>query len=544
MPDPAAQAYRADILAIDDTPENLQLLSQLLTDRNYKVRSVTKGKTALRAAQAAPPDLVLLDINMPEMGGYEVCEKLKAHKQTQDIPVIFISALGETLDKVRAFQVGGVDFVTKPFQVEEVVARIETHLQLCALRLQLQAQNQQLQQEIRDRKLAQETFTKAFRASPSPIAITTLAAGRFLEVNPSFLRLSGYGRDEVIGYCLHELDLGLDINRYRAGLAELQEAGVLHNRELELRTKTGESRTVLLSVEMIELQGHPCALTIANDITERKRLENEFISIVSHELKTPMNSLIGALDLLGTGQLGALTDKGQQMVTMAINNAERLIRLVNDILDLERMKFGTLALHPKACQLPDLFEQAATIMQTMAHQANVTLVVEPIDITVWVDGDRIQQLLTNLLSNAIKFSPSGGRIWLTAQLQDDELRSGPPPSMSDRPTSQPPAMSPTKPSSSLQEGALSTPRSYLLIAIRDQGRGIPPDKLHLIFERFQQVDASDARTKGGTGLGLSICRQIVQQHQGQIWAESTLGQGSTLNVLFPLDNLRQQSSDS
>ena len=151
MTDSAVKPYQADILAIDDTPENLQLLSQLLTDRQYKVRSVTKGTTAIRAAQAAPPDLILLDINMPEMGGYEVCEQLKADDRTAAIPVIFISALGETLDKVRAFEVGGVDFVTKPFQVEEVLARIQTHLQIRALQQQLQTQNEQLQLEIRDR---------------------------------------------------------------------------------------------------------------------------------------------------------------------------------------------------------------------------------------------------------------------------------------------------------------------------------------------------------------------------------------------------------
>ncbi|HEY9888187.1 MAG TPA: adenylate/guanylate cyclase domain-containing protein [Candidatus Obscuribacterales bacterium] len=155
MTDFVAPPYRADILAIDDTPENLQLLSQLLTERQYKVRSVTKGTTAIRAAQAAPPDLILLDINMPEMGGYEVCERLKADDRTRDIPIIFISALGETLDKVRAFEVGGVDFVTKPFQVEEVLARIQTHLQLRALQRQLQTQNEQLQQEIRDRLAAE-----------------------------------------------------------------------------------------------------------------------------------------------------------------------------------------------------------------------------------------------------------------------------------------------------------------------------------------------------------------------------------------------------
>ncbi|HEY9887006.1 MAG TPA: ATP-binding protein, partial [Candidatus Obscuribacterales bacterium] len=450
----------------------------------------------LRAAQAAPPDLILLDINMPEMGGYEVCERLKADDITREIPVIFISALGETLDKVRAFEVGGVDFVTKPFQVEEVIARIETHLQLCRLRRQLQAQNVRLQQEIRDRKHAQETFTKAFRASPSPIAITTLEGGRFLEVNPSFLQLSGYTRNEVIGYRLDELNLGLDMERYRHGRDQLEQAGALHNWEFELRTKTGERRTVLLSVERIELQGYRCALAIANDITERKRLENEFISLVSHELKTPINSMIGALDLLGTGQLGTLSDRGQQLIDMAIHNAERLVRLVNDILDLERMQAGTLTLHPTLCQLPDLFEQAAALMQATAQQAQVTLVIDPVDVALTVDGDRIQQLLTNLLSNAIKFSAAGGTVSLSARLEAD---------------------------------------TRLHITIHDQGRGIPADKLTLIFDRFQQVDASDARAKGGTGLGLAICRQIVGQHQGQIWAESARGEGSTFHVVLPLN---------
>lgn len=178
MIDAVAKTYRADILAIDDTPENLQLLSQLLTDRQYKVRSVTKGTTAIRAAQAAPPDLILLDINMPEMGGYEVCEQLKADARTREIPVIFISAMGETLDKVRAFEVGGVDFVTKPFQVEEVLARIKTHLQIRALQQQLQAQNKQLQQEIRDRLKAEAALEQEREKSeklllnilPQPIA--------------------------------------------------------------------------------------------------------------------------------------------------------------------------------------------------------------------------------------------------------------------------------------------------------------------------------------------------------------------------------------
>ena len=517
MPNPTDQPYRADILAIDDTPENLQLLSQLLTERHYKVRSVTKGKTALRAAQAAPPDLILLDVNMPHMNGYEVCEQLKSIEQTREIPVIFISALGETLDKVQAFQVGGVDYVTKPFQVEEVLARIETHLQLRSLQRQLQQQNAQLQQEIRDRQLAEEKFTKAFRASPSPIAITTTHQGRFLEVNPSFVQLTGYSREELLGHCAADLNLGLSQRTYDVAIAELMRTGILHNRELELRTKAGSLKTVLVSVELIELEDQPCALTIANDITERKRLENEFISLVSHELRTPINSLIGALDLLATGQLGALTEKGRQIIDVAINNSERLIRLVNDILDLERMQSGMLTLHKRICNVDDLMNQAQAAMLPLADQAQVQLVVEPMDLTIAVDYDRIQQLLTNLLSNAIKFSPSESTIWLRSNIINTA-------------------------SPLVAYDPLPNASSCLHLTVQDQGRGIPTDKLHLIFERFQQIDTSDARTKGGTGLGLTICHQIVDQHGGRIWAESTLGQGSTFHVLLPLQPVLEVNS--
>ena len=132
---------KADILVIDDTPENLALLSQMLMEKVYKVRSVTKGSTALRGAKAAPPDLILLDVKMPEMNGYEVCQYLKADKRTQNIPVIFISALGDVFDKLKAFQAGGVDYITKPFQVEEVLARLDTHLTIRNLQIKLEEQN-------------------------------------------------------------------------------------------------------------------------------------------------------------------------------------------------------------------------------------------------------------------------------------------------------------------------------------------------------------------------------------------------------------------
>jgi PAS domain S-box-containing protein len=154
-------SFKGDILVIDDTPDNLRLLSTMLTERGYKVRKALSGQMALRSAQTVLPDLVLLDINMPEMNGYEVCTQLKADEQTRDVPVIFISALDDVWDKVKAFTVGGVDYITKPFQREEVLARVENQLKLRWLTLQLVEQNARLEQEIGERQAALRDRIKA-----------------------------------------------------------------------------------------------------------------------------------------------------------------------------------------------------------------------------------------------------------------------------------------------------------------------------------------------------------------------------------------------
>ena len=487
---------KADILAIDDTPENLALLSQMLTEKGYKVRSVTKGSTAIRGAKAVPPDLILLDVKMPEMNGYEVCQQLKSDDCTRDIPIVFISALGDVFDKVKAFQVGGVDYITKPFQVEEVLARLDTHLTIRNLQIKLEAQNNQLQREIAEKTAAQDKFAKAFRACPNPIAIASCQSGQVLEVNKSFLQMSGYKATEVINRNLEQIYSDSALKVYQQALNKSDSQGFVRNLELEFTTKSGQVKTVLLSMELIELDGNKCTLQILNDITERKRLENEFISLVSHELRTPMTSTIGALDLLNSGQLGTLSDRGRQILQVAIRNSERLIRLVNDILDLERMKSGKITIEPEQINLESLLIQATETMQAMAAKAQVQLLLEPCNVSIALDSDRILQTLTNLISNAIKFTEPGGRVKLKASIKG----------------------------------------SYCQISVQDTGRGIPEDKLESIFERFQQVDASDSRSKGGTGLGLAICRHIVEGHKGKIWVESVLGKGSVFYVNLPWEN--------
>jgi diguanylate cyclase (GGDEF)-like protein len=152
---------KGDILIVDDTPNNLRLLSTLLQNHGYEARSVLSGEMALRAARSAVPDLILLDISMPLMDGYEVCRELKAHADTREVPVIFISAFNEAMDKVRAFEVGGVDYITKPFQWAEVLVRVENQLKIRSLQTQLLAQNAQLQQEVKERLKAESALQAA-----------------------------------------------------------------------------------------------------------------------------------------------------------------------------------------------------------------------------------------------------------------------------------------------------------------------------------------------------------------------------------------------
>lgn len=153
--------YKADILVVDDKPDNLRLLSTMLTEQGYKVRKVISGELALKACQIMPPDLILLDINMPNMNGYMVCQKLKSSSETQDIPVIFISALDDVLDKVEAFAYGGADYITKPFEIQEVLARVKNQLTIRQLQKKLQLQNDLLSQEIKERQRAEAELQKA-----------------------------------------------------------------------------------------------------------------------------------------------------------------------------------------------------------------------------------------------------------------------------------------------------------------------------------------------------------------------------------------------
>lgn len=283
----------------------------------------------------------------------------------------------------------------------------------------------------------------------------------------------------------------------------------------DFRTRRKDGQEVDIVWASIQLSDGK-RISIGRDITHRKQLDqmkDEFISVVSHELRTPLTAIRGSLGLL---QSGFYTDKPEtaaELLKVALNNSDRLVRLVNDILDLERLESGKTKFIREPCQVTDLMQQAVDSVQVLADQNQVQILLSALTVEVEAVPDAIVQTLTNLLSNAIKFSRAGGKVWMSAEVVQET------------------ALQPT-----------TTSLAHLRFSIRDQGSGIPADKLDAIFGRFQQVNVSDSRQRGGTGLGLAICKSIVEQHKGRIWVESVLGQGSTFYFTLPLSPYGSKSS--
>lgn len=359
-------------------------------------------------------------------------------------------------------------------------------------------------QDISDRKRAEAAlresearFRLAFDDAAIGMALVALD-GQFMEVNQALCDLVGYSETELLQRTFWAIVHPEDINAEQQNVQQLL-SGKQRSFQMKKRCihKQGKVIWTNQSTSVIrEQNGTPLYfVSQVQDISDRQlaeRVKDEFISVVSHELRTPLTSICGALGLLQSGRFDNQPEKFHHFLQMAVNNSTRLVQLVNDILDLERLESGSVELLIEECEASELMKQAVESVQTLANQASITIKVVPISVNLWASPGAIVQVITNLLSNAIKFSPPDSTIWLKAELVNHE-----------------------------------TSDSEIRFSVQDEGRGIPSDKLETIFERFQQVDASDSRQKGGTGLGLAICKTIVQKHKGKIWVESVLGEGST-----------------
>jgi PAS domain S-box-containing protein len=275
---------KGEILIVDDQPANLRVLTSILTQQGYRAQPVDCGELALQIARKTPPDLILLDILMPEMDGYEVCRRLKADQGTRDIPIIFISALGEIGDKVRAFAAGGVDYVTKPFQLEEVLARVETHVALRTMQKQLEEKNVQLEHEIAERvraekALREERDTAQRYLDVAGVILVALDANQQVTlINKRGCELLGYGEDEIIGKNWFDAFIPLRIRDEVKAIFSESMAGrfeLVEYFENPVLTRNGQERLIAWhNTALRDEPGHIIGtLSSGDDITQRKQAE-------------------------------------------------------------------------------------------------------------------------------------------------------------------------------------------------------------------------------------------------------------------------------
>jgi len=367
----ASDIVNARILVVDDQEANVRLLEGMLSGEGYTcVTSTMDPYEVCDLHRQNRYDLILLDLQMPGMDGFEVMEGLKRIEIDSYLPVLVITA--QPGHMLRALKAGAKDFISKPINLAEVLTRVYNMLEV---------------------------------------------------------------------------------------------------RLLHIETKN-KSRMLEETVERLK---------------EVERLKDGFLSTASHELRTPLTSIRGSLGLLASGVVGSLSGEAAGIVAIAERNAIRLMALINDILDLERLETGKMELRFAEVSVASILGRAMESLPAFGHQHGITVEAPRVSSMIWADADRIVQVVVNLLSNAVKFSPPGGVVTIGVGPRD----------------------------------------GWVEFRITDQGRGVPVTHHRAIFERFRQVDPSDSREKGGTGLGLAICKSIVEQHGGTIGVESEEGSGST-----------------
>lgn len=347
----------------------------------------------------------------------------------------------------------------------------------------------------------EENCRLAVDACPNGMVLTD-SAGRIVLANAEAERLFGYQHDELIGQMIEILlpeRLRNGHFQRRAAFARRPEPRRLGgNRNLIGQHRDGSEFPIEIGLYPIRSDEGLRVLSVFVDVGERKRtdrLKDEFVSTVSHELRTPLTSIAGSLGLLIGGAAGTLPKSAARLIRIAQNNSQRLVRLINDILDIEKIESGQVAFKFKRLGARLLVEQVIEANRGYADgfHVNVRLDAEATIGEVYADPDRLAQVITNLLSNAIKFSPPGDEVAVAISERADTVR----------------------------------------VTVRDHGPGIPSEFRPRIFERFAQADATDARQKGGTGLGLSIVRQIVTRLGGTVGFDDAADGGTVFHVDLP-----------
>jgi PAS domain S-box-containing protein len=373
----------------------------------------------------------------------------------------------------------------------KVLAQQVVHL------LRLHEVNQALQ-------LSQQKLLALYKQAPLAIVLNDLVDGRFNEFNPEFTSLLGYRSEELMAMTYRDLTPLYYEQLDQQQLETVLDTGRYGPYEKQFIHKEGHMVPVLLNGVLITApDGEQHIWTFIQDISERKHAEqikNDFVSGVSHELRTPLTSISGALGLLVGGAFGTLPEKMNSLLVIAHKNSLRLTRLINDLLDMEKLIAGKMGFDLKCQPILPILEQSIEATKAYADNFGVSLHLSTgssgseAPLMVTIDGHRLQQVMANFISNAVKFSPLHGQVDIQLSEQDGEVK----------------------------------------IAVVDQGPGISEEFRERLFQKFAQADSSTSRQRGGTGLGLAISKTFVERMHGRIGVESVPGYGATFFAIFPL----------
>ncbi|MGH7504679.1 MAG: ATP-binding response regulator [Longimicrobiales bacterium] len=432
------------LLVVDDSPTQLEALRSLLEDAGYPVQTANSGEHALECIRQHPPALVLTDVVMPGISGYELCARIKDEFGDDAPAVVLLTSLQDPRDIVRGIESHADNYITKPYEPEHLLARIRTVLQNRALRGEADAG-----EGLRIHFLGEE-----FTISSAPDQILQLLLASFEELTRTNRALQESQRALAEAHTR-------ELQREQAARAEAEETA----RRMELLVRQAEAAT---------------------------RARDDVLATVSHDLKNPLGTIFTSATLL----LEVPLDEEQRAKQLGIirRTAERMNRLIQDLLDVSRMEAGRFSVEALPDRVGTLIDEALEMLEPLAAGRGVTLVdgANDRDRRVLADHDRILQVLSNLVGNAVKFTPAGGSVMIGVEADGDAMR----------------------------------------FSVRDQGPGIPAEHLDRIFDRFWQADRKGGE---GAGLGLAIARGIVEAHRGRIWAESETGAGATFFFTLPVE---------
>jgi PAS domain S-box-containing protein len=491
------------ILIIDDNISNIKFIVNHLNHHHFETIIARNGKTGLERARFSQPDLILLDVLMPEMDGFETCRHLKTDNATKDIPVLFMTVLNETSDKLKGFQAGAVDYVSKPIQEEEILARILTHVKLRKLQKSMEIKNEKLQ--------GQAVLMDQIKDS----IISTDLNGNITYVNQSAAKFLLRERDELIGKSVHIL-------------GENSERGATQNEIIEQTLRTGNWQGRVANIDKnnnehifetrtwitTDKNGNQTGIVgVSTDITDQARMQEDlkkakevaeaanrakttFLANMSHELKTPLNAIIGfSRSMAKDHQLSLQYRKDLESIH---HSGKHLFVLINDLLEISKVESNTVKLSEKICNIHSLIHEIKGMFRLKAKEKELQLNVHvspDLPEFILVDENKFRQILINLLSNAITFTETGAvrcRIFLDNN--------------TDKKTN-------------------ADNQCMIYVEIEDTGIGIASDQLDNLFKPFVQLSSGE-NFKQGTGLGLSISRKYVQLMGGEIGVKSKPGQGS------------------